>query len=362
MNRSARERRLPGDTVEIGPACLVTGASGFLGRALVNALIDRGCMVHALDTRPFPGTHGLLREYTGDIRDFGTVAEAARGCATVFHAAAVMNFLGICDAATRREVRGVNVDGTKNVIRACRDAGVARLVYTSTDSVCHRREPLAGGDESLPYAARCLDIYAETKIEAERAVLGADGMGGLRTIALRPAGLWGHDDDCYMMAKLLEELRRGSFVAVIGDGTSLADNTHVDNLVRAEILAAESLVHGPGVTGGRAYFITDEEPMNLVEWFRPLIEGLGYEVPRRALPARLMYGLAFMMECLHRIGGPRPFLTRLEVHNLTTDFTFSCAGARRDLGYRPSIGRDEGMRLCVERFRDRYSRKADVGR
>jgi 3beta-hydroxy-delta5-steroid dehydrogenase/steroid delta-isomerase len=338
--------------VDIGPACMVTGAAGFLGRALTRALAERGLKVHALDVRPGIERHPLVTAFTGDIRDYDVVRRAAEGCATVFHTAAVMNFLGIWNRKTWREVHGINVEGTKNVLRACRETGAARLVYTSTDSVCYSKKPLVNGDESLPYPERCLDIYAITKIRAEKAVLDADDSGGLRTVAIRPAGIWGVGEGCYMVSKLVCELKKGSFVATVGDCTSLADNTHVDNLVQAELLAAEKLIETPAVVGGQAYFITDEEQMNLIEWFRPLIEGLGYSIPRRSIPTRLMYTLAFVMEWLHRFGGPKPFMTRLEVHNLTSSFTFRCDRARRDLGYRPSIGRDEGMKLCVDYYRN----------
>jgi len=334
----------------IGPGCLVTGAAGFLGRALTRELAARGYTVHALDRRNGFAFHRLVRPFVADIRDFDAVRGAAEGCATVFHTAAVMNFIGVCGPKARAESYGINVEGTRNVIRACREAGARRLVYTSTNTVCYSRGHLVDGNESRPYSDKTLDIYAETKIEAEKEVLAADCNNGLRTVSMRPAGLWGDDDGCYMVGKLVGELRKGSFVATVGDGASLADNTHVDNLVRAELLAAEKLIETPEVVAGQAYFITDEEQMNLIEWFRPLIEGLGYKIPARSVPTRLMYALAFLMEWLHRFGGPRPFMTRLEVHNLTTSFTFTCDKARRELGYRPLIGRDEGMRRCVERY------------
>lgn len=334
----------------IGPRCMVTGAAGFLGRALTRALAGRGHNVHALDRRTGFERSSRIKPFIGDIRDYDAVLGAARGCGTVFHTAAVMNFLGVSDRKTWRESYGINVEGTLNVIRACREAGVQRLVYTSTNTVCYSPGHLINGDESMPYAGKTLDIYAKTKIEAEKAVLAANDQKGLLSVAIRPAGLWGHGDGCYMVTKLVEELKKGSFVATIGDGTSLADNTHVDNLVQAELLAAEKLIETPEVVAGKAYFITDEEQMNLIEWFRPLIEGLGYKIPSRSIPVRLMYIIAFLMEWLHRFGGPKPFMTRLEVHNLTTSFTFRCSKARRELGYRPTIGRDEGMKLCVMRY------------
>jgi 3beta-hydroxy-delta5-steroid dehydrogenase/steroid delta-isomerase len=337
--------------INIGPKCLVTGGAGFLGRALTRELLSRGYTVHVLDRRPGFEKHGRVKAFSDDIRDYNSVLYAIEGCRTVFHTAAVMNFLGICDPKTRREVYGINVEGTLNIIRACLEAGVSRLVYTSTNTVCFSPGHLVNGDESRPYAKKTLDIYAKTKIEAERAVLAADNHGALRTVAIRPAGLWGAGEGCYMVSKLVDELKKGAFVATVGDGTSLADNTHLDNLVLAELLAAEKLIETPDLVGGQAYFVTDEEQMNLIEWFRPLIEGLGYRIPSRSIPTRIMYWLAFLMECLHRLGGPKPFMTRLEVHNLTTSFTFRCDKARRELGYRPVIGQAVGMKQCVAYYR-----------
>ncbi|MBN2160534.1 MAG: NAD-dependent epimerase/dehydratase family protein [Spirochaetes bacterium] len=333
-----------------GPTCLVTGGSGFLGRALSKALLDRGCVVHSLDIRPDSNPHPRIRYFSGDIRDFDAVRAAIDNCSTVFHCAAVMNFLGVCRPSVRREVYGINVKGTENVVRACREAGAKSLVYTSSHVVCFDTGPVIAGDESKPYARRYLDLYGKTKTAAERIVLAANG-NGLRTAALRPGGIWGSSDDCYMFAKFIDQLLKGKLVATIGPADAIIDNTHVDNLVLAEVLAAEALVKKPEVVGGQAYFIVDDEPMNLMEWLRPLIEGLGYRLPKRSIPKLPMYFLGFLAECLHFIGGPRPFMTRLEVHNLTAKFTFRQDKARRDLGFEPIINSEKGMKECVEFYR-----------
>ncbi len=334
-----------------GHACLVTGGSGFVGRALANALLERDCTVHSLDIRPDANPVRNVRYFTGDIRDYGVVRAAADGCTVVFHCAAVMNFLGICRSSVRREVYGINVGGTENVIKACRESGAKALVYTSSHCVCFDTRPVLGGDETKPYAKRYLDLYGETKTAAEKIVLAADDKSGLRTTALRPGGIWGSSDDCYMFAKFIDQLLKGKLVATIGPADAIIDNTHVDNLVLAEILAAEALLKKPRVAGGQAYFIVDEEPMNLMEWLRPLIEGLGYRVPTRSIPALPMYFLGFLAECLHFVGGPRPFMTRLEVHNLTARFTFRQDKARRDLGFKPIIGNEKGMQECIQFYK-----------
>ncbi len=329
----------------------MTGGSGFLGRALTKELLDRGCTVHSLDIKPEEKPLRGVTYFTGDIRNYDTVRAAAAGCATVFHCAAIMNFLGLCRSSVRRDVYGINVHGTENVIRACRESGVKALVYTSSHCVCFDTRPVLGGDESKPYAESYLDLYGETKTAAEKLVLAADGEGSLRTASLRPGGIWGASDDCYMFAKFIDQLLKGKLVATIGPADAIIDNTHVDNLVLAEILTAEGLITKPKVVGGQPYFIVDDEPMNLMEWLRPLIEGLGYRMPKRSIPKMPMYFLGFLAECLHYIGGPRPFMTRLEVHNLTARFTFSQDKARSHLGFEPVIGRDKGMKQCVEFYK-----------
>lgn len=339
-------------SANLGRRCLITGGAGFLGRALAAELARLGCEVHTMDVRPNPAAGPGIQHFTGDIRDYDTVRAAAEGCATVFHCAAVMNFLGLARRPVRQGVFDINVGGTGNVIRACRDAGASRLVYTSSHNVCFSRRPVLNGDESQPYATSFLDLYSETKAEAEKLVLAADGTGGLRTAALRPGGIWGPDHDCYMFAKFIDQLGKGKLVATIGGPDSIIDNTHVENLVRAEVLAARGLAERPETVGGQAYFVMDEEPMNLMEWFRPLIEGLGHRVPTRSVPKAPMYLLGFLAEILHFIGGPRPFMTRLEVHNLTAKFTFRSDKARRDLGYRPAIGNEKGMRECIRFYRE----------
>ncbi len=342
--------RLPRPRADLG-RCLVTGSAGYLGRHLVAALRARGLTVHAFDCRPTPATDGVLA-WVGDVADPAALREAAEGCATAFHTAAVMHLVGHAPRRVRRESERVNLGGTRAVLAACRAAGVGRLVHTSTNTVCFSPGPLVGADESRPYATRVIDVYAATKIAAEREVLAADGRG-LRTVAIRPAGIWGPGPGCYMIEKLVEQLGRGRFVARIGDGRSLSDNTHVLNLIHAELAAAEALAVRPGVVGGRAYFVTDEEPMNLLEWFRPLVEALGYRVPRLALPSRLLYAAGWLSECLYRLGGPPPSLTRLEVHNLTSSFTFRTERTRSELGWRPLIGRAAGLPACLPYCRRR---------
>ncbi|HEY3445944.1 MAG TPA: NAD-dependent epimerase/dehydratase family protein [Myxococcales bacterium] len=338
----------------VGPMCLVTGGAGFVGRALVQGLLEQGLKVRVFDRRPLEGEiakDSRVEVLVGDLRNRSALCEAVRGCSTVFHAAAVMNFLGVARREVRDQVFSINLSGTRNVIDACLDTGCPQLVYTSTNTVCYGEGAVDLQDEARPYAQRPIDLYAQSKIAAESLVLAANGRR-LRTVALRPAGIWGAGPGCYMLEKFVAELRAGRLVATIGDGRAQADNTHVANVVSAELLAAAALAERPQSTAGHAYFVTDEEPMNLMEWFRPLTEALGHQVPKRSIPAWPLYQVAHLSEWAHRFGGPKPFMTRLEIHNLTTTFTFKSDKARRELGYRPLVQHAEGMKECITYWRE----------
>ena len=262
----------------------------------------------------------------------------------------MMVFVGMARKAERDLVWRVNVQGTANVIAACQAAGVGRLVYTSSANVSIEGEILEADEEAAGYATHFYDLYGPSKAEAERLVLAANS-ASLATAALRPGGLWGPGSGGYMVQTFLSELAADRFVATMGDPKSIADNTHVHNLVRAERLAADALLARPEVVGGRAYFITDEERHNVMEWFRPIAEGLGYRYPTRNVPGALAWVIAWFGEVAYYLGGPVPPITRLAVMKLTQGSSFLNDRARAELGYEPLLKRDEGVALHLADYR-----------
>ena len=173
-------------------------------------------------------------------------------------------------------------------------------------------------------------------------VLAEDG-GGLRTAALRLGGLWGPGDGAMMITQFVEQLAAGRFVMLVGDGSAVLDNTHVENAVDAHLLAAAALAETPDRVGGEAYFITDGEPMNALEWFRPLCEGLGVPWPSRRVPASVMLALGRLLEWIHYLGGPEPALAYRGMLNISRDASFCIEKARRELGYTPAVRSGEGI-------------------
>lgn len=332
-------------TAELG-YCLVTGGAGFLGRHLVFELIRRGHYVRAFDLQPIDYSHERLDCVEGDVTRFEDVRKACEGVDTVFHTAAVLDFAGRATRARRERSVAVNVHGVENALRAAREAGAKRLVHTSSNNVT-LDAPVIDGDESLPYAARSRDLYTETKIRGEQRALAANGSGGLLTCAIRPGGIYGPGDKL-MLPRIVEECASGRYLATIGDGSALSDNTYIDNLVDGQIEAARHLLPGSPLEG-QAYFITDGAPVNYFEFFRPLVTGLGYRHPRWKVPAGLMLAVASVWEFLHwAIRIPAPALTPLEVRKITVSHYNRIDKARRDFGWVPKVSVEEATERCLE--------------
>lgn len=336
--------------------CLVTGGAGYLGSALVQRLLDSGYKVHSFDLKACPINHPQLTSFTGDIRQYEDLAQACEGVDNIFHTAAIISLLGICREATRSRVLDINVGGSRQLIKVAKDLGVKRLIATSTNNVCFDHEIIMG-DESIPYATRPLDLYTESKAMAEDAVLSADnGPTGLRTCALRPGGIWGGGQGGVMVKTMLKQVAGGQFKALPGDGSAEVDNTHIENLVDAQLLALEKLVENANTIGGEAYYITDAEPMNALEWYRPLIEGLGEKFPTTRLPAKLMYAVGFISELVCYLKNTDSTLTRVGILKVTRSHSFKIDKARRDLGYAPKRQRLEGIEEILPAAREELQR------
>jgi len=323
--------------------CLVTGAAGYLGRNLAEALVARGHRVKVLDvvTPKVEGAEIL----TGDVRDAELVAAACEGVDTVFHAASVIDTLTLARRARRERIETINVGGTENVLAACRAHGVKRLVYTSSINVVVDRV-YEGGDESAPYASKePLDLYTRTKAEAEKLVLDADS-DALHTAAIRPGGIYGPGEPQHF-PRAVREVLRGRFVSIVGDGNAKADNVYIDNLVEAHLLCAESLLDAGSPARGKGYFISDGEPVNYFEFFRPVVEGLGKRFPTMHVPGFVLRMLAWVLERVHYVGGPYPMFTRMEVKKLLESHWFVLDGAKRDLGWEPKVSTAEGYRRSM---------------
>ncbi|XP_029463984.1 short-chain dehydrogenase/reductase family 42E member 1 isoform X2 [Rhinatrema bivittatum] len=323
---------------------LVTGGSGYFGLRLGCALHKKGISVILFDVRkPAQDVPEGMTFIAGDVRCFSDMEKALNGVSCVFHSASYG--MSGREQLNRSLIEEINIKGTENVIQACQKRGVPRLVYTSTYNVVFGGQIIKNGDESLPYLPLHLhpDHYSRTKSLAEMKVLNADGSvlentkGVLNTCALRPAGIYGPGEQRHL-PRIVSYIESGLFKFVYGDPDSLVEFVHVDNLVSAHILASEALKPDRRhVAAGQSYFISDGRPVNNFEFFRPLVENLGYKFPTVRLPLPLVYVFAFLTEQIHFLVGRfynfQPFLTRTEVYKTGVTHYFSMEKAKKELGY-----------------------------
>ncbi|MDQ8184906.1 NAD-dependent epimerase/dehydratase family protein [Pelagicoccus sp. SDUM812002] len=320
---------------------LVTGVSGFVGLKLAKRLLAQDCKVAGICRKPRPDLEKCRIEMIyADLADASAIRAACQGRDTVFHVAAKVGIWG-----KLTDFQAANVEGTQAIINGCRDFEVKKLVYTSTPSVVFNGRSIAGQDESLPYGENIPCPYPTTKVIAEKAVLAAHDLppGHLKTVALRPHLIWGNDDT-NLVPRVVERARAGK-LRIVGDGDNRVDLTHVDNVVDAHLLAEAALDRTEHNPGGKAYFISNGEPVKLWEWINELLES--HDIPRVhrriSLPnARRIGAVMETLWKLLRLHGEPP-MTRFVASELAKDHWFDISAAQRDLGYRPRINMAEGM-------------------
>ena len=322
---------------------LVTGGGGFLGRHIVMKLLARGDTIRVLGRRRYPDLEKMGVEMVqADVQDASAVERACRGMETVFHVAALAGYWGSWES-----YYGPNVVGAQNVLNGCRKAGLRKLIYTSTPSVVSAPGNMEHVDERVPYPARYDCPYPATKAQAERLVLQANGTDGLLTVSVRPHLIFGPGDP-HLFPRIIDRARKGLLVQV-GDGTNRVDVTYVENAADAHLLAADRLGDGSPVNG-QAYFISQGTPVALWPWINSLLAALGIPGVHRKLSHGAARTVGAAMEMAYTVLPLRgePSMTRFLADQLATSHYFDISKARKDLGYEPRIGTEEGLERTIK--------------
>lgn len=319
---------------------IVTGGGGFVGRALCAALRAQGHVVISVSRSVYPELKkiGVLCVQA----DLGAAAinleSVFKGASAVFHTAAKVDMWG-----KREDFFRTNVLATRNIIAACRASGVRKLIYTSSPSVVSGHGDLRGVNESQPYPDSYLAQYPATKALAEREVLAAND-AALATISLRPHLIFGPGDHNFVPT-ILQRARVDKLVRV-GSGMNMSDVCFIDDCVQAHLNACESLDSNPHCRG-RAYFITQGEPINLWKWIDDVLVRNGLAPVRKRLAAPIAYMAASICEAWARVTRTSevPLLTRFLVHEMCSDHYFDISAARRDLGFNPKNSVSQALDL-----------------
>ncbi len=318
---------------------MVTGGGGFLGRCIVDKLLSRGDSVRVVGRRDYPDLkeRGVVC-IKADVADRDAVLEACNGIDVVFHTAAIAAIWGRPD-----DFYSTNVKGTQNVIDACIENGVKKLVYTSSPSVVYDGKDQIDIDEDTPYPQEYPALYPQTKAEAEKSVIGANGRDGLCTVSLRPHLIWG-PGDTNLIPRLIDRARSGK-LAIVGDGKNMVDMVYVDNAADAHLLAAQRLEEGSAVAGSR-YFITQGEAVNCWEWINEILAGFGLPPVKKRISFKVAYTVGAAMEAFYKVFGiySEPRMTRFLASQLATSHTYNIDRAKKELGYFPAVSTEQGMK------------------
>jgi 2-alkyl-3-oxoalkanoate reductase len=319
---------------------LVTGGTGFTGKALVRRLLDLGHEVVALDYKEGLKTAELrewgARVIIGSVTDATVVRQAMEGVEVVHHLAAAFREMNVPDTYYWE----VNVQGTRNVLDEALKQGVRKLVYCSTCGVHGNIDHPPGGEDAPIQPA---DYYQRTKYEAEPLVRTFH-QRGLPAAILRPAAIYGPGDpERFLM--IFRRVSRGTF-PMFGNGKTLYHPLYIDNLVDAFVAAMAD-----GVGDGEAYLIADDEYLEIEDLVKRVGRALEVEVKIPHYPVWPVVAVGHVVEKACRPFGITPPIFPRRVDWYRQNRAFKIDKAKRDLGYEPKVGIDEGLRRTADWYR-----------
>ncbi|MBS4051239.1 MAG: NAD-dependent epimerase/dehydratase family protein [Methylomonas sp.] len=321
----------------------VTGASGFVGKRLVERLVRRGHAVTCL-LRPSSSAHGLDRPGIEVKRGFLTdslfLHASLAGCDAVIHCAAMVS-----DWGTVHEIRAANVTATQSLVKAAAQTGIGHFVHISTTDI-YGHPGQAGISELHPPSQKFANWYSETKREAEYAVLG----GTIAHTLIRPATVYGPGSKT-LVGEIGKALQSG-FMLLIDGGKPCAGLTYIDNLIDAIELA----LFNPRAYS-EAFNVSDASAVTWAEFVDGIAQDLGVRYRKISLPYsvafKLGHGLESSYRQLRRLTGcqVQALLSRqaVQVMGIPQDFSIEKAGSH--LGFAPVVGFEEGIKKSVQWLR-----------
>lgn len=321
---------------------LVTGATGFLGKYVVEELVEHGYQVRAFGRNRAIGQSLVNASVTfiqGDLTNQEDLTKACQEMDMVVHAGALSTVWGPWE-----DFYQTNVLGTKYVLEACREAKIERLVYVSSPSIyAAPRDQLDIKESDAPQENR-LNNYIRSKLASEKLFKDYHDVS---SVILRPRGLFGIGDTSILPRVLNLSQKIG--IPLIGDGRQLMDMTCVENVALAIRLALET-----PQAAGEVYNITNGEPRAFRNLIEETLRGLGYPIRYRKIPAPLVSAISSSLEFIYKslkLKG-EPALTRYTYYLLRYSQTLDITKAERDLGYRPKITISEGIEQYVQDYRN----------
>lgn len=349
-NNSAEEVTMNNTSTSLlqGKTALVTGGSGFLGRAIVKQLLDEQVKVKILCRGSYPDLEKLdIEIIRGEISDIDVIKKAVQNSDIVFHTAAKAGIDG-----PYSEYYRINVEGTQSLFKCAQDSGVKAFIYTSSPSVVFSHGDIENGDETLPYPEEHHAHYPKTKCIAEKFVL-TNNSDKMTTVSLRPHLIWGPGDN-HLAPRLIKKAKAGK-LKFIGDGKNLIDTVYIDNAATAHIQAAKVSLSDSSSIGGKAFFITNGDPRPISEIINMIIGSAGLEPVTATISPKVAWFAGAIFEFIFkvfRLKGEPP-ITRWVAAELSTAHWFNISLAKKLLNYNPTISIEEGQKRLEEYYNSR---------
>lgn len=323
---------------------LITGAGGFLGSYIAKELARKGgyeLFSFSRSSHPSLNQLGVTQRH-GDLANYQEVILALEGMDAVIHTASMVAMWG-----RYADFYRTNVTGTENILKAMKELGIKKLIYTSTPSVAFERDSLCGVDESTPAPTHYLSHYAQTKAMAERLVLLANGPE-FSSVALRPHLIFG-PGDLNLVPRVIAAQQKGR-LRIVGDGENLVDVTYVENAALAHIMALEKLSPSHPIAG-KAYFL-GQGPIKLWDFTNSILVKAGLSPVTKKISIQSAYRVGFLFESLFkffRIYKGQPPMTRFVALQLGKSHYFSHHNLEQDLGFRALISIEEGIERVFQK-------------
>ncbi len=311
----------------------ITGASGFIGKAVVKTLCQENYTLTAL---LLPDEEAKLPESVhivyGDLTDTQSLSGKLKNHQTVIHIAGAVGF------QSWKNCISINIGGTRNILEEMLKSGIRRFIYMSSVSV-YGRVPDVHITEDFPYK-KIGDPYGDTKIEAEKLIKEYTQKGTVDFTIIRPTAVYGEGDNKFL-PKLIENLESGKF-KMMGDGSHTVDLVNV-----ADVAEFVSVVLKNPESIGQTYNLANKENPTWNEFLKVVAEELGIPPTNKYIPYKLAYAAATLMELISKITGKPPRLSRYAVRLVGRQYFYVIDKAEKELGFTPSIDLFDGIRKCI---------------
>lgn len=327
---------------------LVTGAPGWLGTRLLEVLTDaadplqrfsmhkerrvKALVLPNISTTSLPKAAELV---PGNVLDKASLAKAMEGVDTVFH------LVGLIHPKKIQQLFDINTTGTLNVLEAAAKAGVKRVVMISSNSAAGLGKNMKESDPAKPYMA-----YGRSKLQAEQHVLRFVAEKKLEAVILRPCWFYGPGNgQPERQLRFFRMIQKGNPI-LFGSGRSLRSMSYLDNTIQGILLAEKT-----PEANGQIYWIADGKPYESIEIYRTIAKLFGTELKPRKIPGLASFICRIIDRLLQAVG---MYITEFHVAGeMDRDIACDISKAQRELGYKPEVELEEGMRRSIAWAREK---------